>query len=73
MRKAIPVRSKLEITLRFLASDDCFQTLKYLFRISSNIISLFIPEVLHANYAVLQLYINVSQFQKYNKKFISSS
>jgi hypothetical protein len=31
MRKAIATRTKLEITLRYLASDDSFRTLHHLY------------------------------------------
>lgn len=60
MRAAISARTKLEITLRFLASGDSYHSLMYLFRVPSNTISLFIPEVLRAIYTVLQHYIQVS-------------
>ncbi|XP_054263992.1 uncharacterized protein LOC128987260 [Macrosteles quadrilineatus] len=47
-RDAIPVREKLAVTLRFLASGDSYQSLSYLFKISKSAISLLIPEVCEA-------------------------
>jgi hypothetical protein len=33
MRMAVPTRTKLEITLRYLASGDSFRTLHHLYRV----------------------------------------
>lgn len=48
MRMAIPVATKLEITLRYLAMGDSFKSLEYLFRVPESTISKFMPEVLQA-------------------------
>jgi hypothetical protein len=60
MRMAIPTRSKLEITLRYLASGDSFRTLHHLYRVPANTISCFLPEVLTAIFNCLRSYIKVS-------------
>ncbi|GFU92195.1 reverse transcriptase domain-containing protein [Trichonephila clavipes] len=39
MRMAIPVTTKLEITLRYLATGDSFKSLEYLFRVPETTIS----------------------------------
>ncbi|KOB52198.1 Clathrin coat assembly protein [Operophtera brumata] len=45
MRKAIPVVTRLAITLRFLATGDSYKSLSYLFRVSDSSLSAIIPEV----------------------------
>lgn len=60
-RKAIPVREKLAVTLRFLATGDSYSSLSYLFKISKSTISLFIIEVCAALIELLQDNIKVSQ------------
>lgn len=45
MRKAIPVVTRLAITLRFLATGDSYKSLSYLFRVSDASISDIVPEV----------------------------
>jgi len=60
MRNAIPSNTKLEITLRYLASGDSLMTLEYLFRVPHNTISTFLPEVLIAIYNALSTFIKVS-------------
>lgn len=45
MREAIPAKIRLAITLRFLASGDSFESLHFLFKVSSCIISKIVPEV----------------------------
>jgi len=59
-RQAIPCKTKLEITLRYLATGDSFRSLALLFRVPHNSISVFLPEVLSAIYEVLQPFIKVS-------------
>lgn len=44
-RDAIPAKVRLAITLRFLASGDSFESLHFLFKVSSSIISRIVPEV----------------------------
>jgi hypothetical protein len=44
MTTDIPARLKLEVTLRFLASEDSFSSLALLFRIPPCTISRFLPE-----------------------------
>jgi hypothetical protein len=46
IRMAIPTRTKLEITLRYLASGDSFRTLHHFYRVPANTISCFLREVL---------------------------
>ncbi|XP_018360086.1 PREDICTED: uncharacterized protein LOC108759237 [Trachymyrmex cornetzi] len=48
MRPAIPSRTKLEITLRYLATGDSYQSLELLFRVPACTICTFLPEVLDA-------------------------
>lgn len=60
MRLAIPVNTKLEITLRYLATGDSLKSLEYLFRVPESTISKFLPNVLSAIAKVLKPYISVS-------------
>lgn len=59
MRMAIPSRTKLEITLRYLATGDSFKSLQYLYRVPANTISCFLPEILSAIFHCLSSYIKV--------------
>jgi hypothetical protein len=59
-RKAIPVKEKLALTLRFLATGDSYTSLSYLFKISKSTISLFVPEVCAAVIDLLEENIKVS-------------
>jgi len=59
MRMAIPVITKLEVTLRYLAIGDSFKSLQYLFRVPESTISIFLPEVLSAISFVLRPFIEV--------------
>ncbi|KAJ8876373.1 hypothetical protein PR048_020818 [Dryococelus australis] len=74
MRMAIPCRTKLPITLRYLAGSDRylagsdrylagsdrFRSLEYLFRVPCNTISVFLPMVSSASFEALCGYIKAS-------------
>lgn len=60
MRKALPARLKLEITLAFLASGTNSRMLSIMFRVSKSSFSNIIPDVCDAIYFVLKDYIKVS-------------
>lgn len=60
-RKSIPALHRLALTLRYLATGESFNSLRYLFRIPQSTISAIIPEVLDAIYKVLlDVYLSVS-------------
>ena len=61
LRRSITAQTKLEITLRYLASGDSLRSLEYLFRVPQCTISQFLPEVLSAVARVLQPFIEVSE------------
>lgn len=61
MREALPAKLKLQITLRYLATGDCFSSLAVLYRVPKNSISQFIPHVCDAIYEALQDFIKVSR------------
>ncbi|KAJ8968798.1 hypothetical protein NQ314_002107 [Rhamnusium bicolor] len=48
MRQCIPARSKLEVTLRYLAGEETFRSLMYSTRIHETTISRFVPDVCKA-------------------------
>ncbi len=54
MRQPISAEGKLAVTLRFLATGESYQSLKYQFRIHNSTISLFVPKVCEAIYEVLK-------------------
>lgn len=56
-RSAVPVRDRLAITLRFLATGDSYTSLMYLFKVSKQLISAIVPEVCTALITELQEYI----------------
>lgn len=60
MRKAIPPAARLAITLRFLATGDNYKSLHFLFKVSSQIISVIIPEVCEALIEALKNEVKVS-------------
>lgn len=60
MRNAISARTKLEITLRFLATGDSYGSLEFLYRVPRSTICQFIPEVCKAIGNALKSYIQVS-------------
>ncbi|CAK1597954.1 unnamed protein product [Parnassius mnemosyne] len=53
-RDAIPIKIRLAVTLRYLATGDSYKSLHHLFKISSQIISKIIPEVCSALNEVLK-------------------
>ncbi|KOB79172.1 Uncharacterized protein OBRU01_00963 [Operophtera brumata] len=59
LRKAIPAKTRLAITLRFLATGDSLESLHFLFKVSPQLISLIIPEVCQALNQVLETEIKV--------------
>ncbi|KAJ8909545.1 hypothetical protein NQ315_012739, partial [Exocentrus adspersus] len=54
IRESISARSKLESTLRFLATGECYRSLMYSTRIHETTISRFIPTVCDTIYYVLK-------------------
>lgn len=66
MRQAISAKTKLEVTLRYLATGDSFKSLEFLFRVPKNTISKFIPETCEAIYNELAEFIQVSTFKFQN-------
>ena len=60
MRMAISSKTKLGVTLRYLASGDSFRSLALLFRIPYKTISTLLPDVLIAVYEALDAYIKVN-------------
>ena len=60
MRSSISCKTKLHITLRFMASGDSFHSLGLLFRVLHSTISVFLPHVLAAIYEALAPHIKVS-------------
>ena len=65
MREAIPISTRLAVTLRFLATGDSYRTFMYIFRISVPAISISIPEACQALIKSLKGYVEVSK-----KRFI---
>jgi hypothetical protein len=66
-RSAVPVRDRLAITLRFLATGDSYTSLMYLFKVSKQLISAIVSEVCAALITELQEYIQVRNL--YSKLF----
>lgn len=60
LREAIPAQTKLEITIRYLATGDSFKSLEFLFKVPKSTISKFLPDVLDNIYTCLQEWIEVS-------------
>jgi hypothetical protein len=58
-RKAVPAKERFALTLRFLATGDSFRSLRYLFKVSPQLISTIIPEVCRALVDVLKECIKV--------------
>lgn len=76
MRLAIPSRTKLEITLRYLATRDSYQSLELLLRVAACTIYQFLLEILEAIKKVLWEYLKVNLIKFINciifKKTISA-
>lgn len=53
-REAISAKTKLIITLRFLATGETYRSLMYMFRVHESTISIFVPQVCEAIYTVLK-------------------
>lgn len=61
-RDAIPVKERLAVTLRFLATGDSYRSLSYLFKISTSSICNIVQEVCGALIDNLQKFIKVSRY-----------
>jgi len=59
-RESVPSEIKLAITLRYLATEDSFMSLIYLFKVSKQFISSMLPGFLKAIIESLQDYVKVS-------------
>ncbi|CAH1969203.1 unnamed protein product [Acanthoscelides obtectus] len=59
LRKAVPTRKRLAITLRYFATGDSFQSLHFLFKVSPQLISTIAPEVCKALNHVLRKEIQI--------------
>ena len=59
LRNSVPVKERLAITLRFLATGDSYTSLQYLFKVSKQLISMIVPEVCRALIEALQNYVKV--------------
>jgi hypothetical protein len=59
MRDAVPSRTKLEVTLSFLATKNSYRNLQHLFRVSKATSSKFITEVCDSIYLKLRYHIRV--------------
>ena len=59
--KAISVQERVEMRLGFLASDDSYVSLQYLFKISKQAISCIVLEVCEALIEKLNYYVQVRQ------------
>lgn len=58
-REAIPASTRLQVTLRFLATGDSYKSLELLFRIPQPTLSYLIPAVLKAIITVLKEHMKV--------------
>ncbi|GBN81022.1 hypothetical protein AVEN_139100-1 [Araneus ventricosus] len=61
-RKAVPARTKLELTLTFLASGCNYRVLSHLFRVPKSTISKLLPEVLDEIYQNLKEFIQLKLY-----------
>ncbi|XP_061717043.1 uncharacterized protein LOC133524899 [Cydia pomonella] len=69
-RDAIPVKVRLAVTLRYLATGDSYRSLHYLFKISSQVISIIVPEVCLALNKVLK---NIVKMPKTTDEWLSKT
>lgn len=60
MRKCIPVKERLAVALRFLATGDSYASLSYLFKFSPQTVSKCVDEVCSALIETLQQEIKAS-------------
>ena len=60
-RESVSPSVRLAATLRYLASGDSFTSLMYTFKVSKQIISVFVPEVCEGIISILKPYIKVSK------------
>lgn len=60
LREAIRAQTKLEMTLRYLATGDSFKSLEFLFKVPATTTSKFLADVLDSIYTALQEFIEVS-------------
>ncbi|KAJ8879426.1 hypothetical protein PR048_020034 [Dryococelus australis] len=69
-RKAIPVATQLEITLRNQSTGDSFKSLEYLFRVPEPTILKFLPEELSTISRALQTFIEaIDEWKEIEKTF----
>lgn len=61
LRDSISAKQRLVVTLRFLATGNSYQDLKYSSLISQPMLSIIIPETCSAIYTCLEHYIKVSK------------
>lgn len=74
MRSSIAAADRLVLTLRYLATGENFNSLRFLFRIPQCTISKIIPEVLNAIYEVLKkeyLKVSVSMHTIVDNRFVA--
>lgn len=70
LRETIQARTRLAVTLRFLATGDDYQSLHFGFKIFPQVISQIIPEVCQAlNEALKEQIKAVATCKKYNMTF----
>nr|CAI5844452.1 unnamed protein product [Callosobruchus analis] len=67
MRKGIPAKVKLEVTMRYLATGDSLYTLEGLHRVARSTIAQFIPEVCNAIYNALKEYMRIPCHEDWNR------
>ncbi|KAF9411120.1 hypothetical protein HW555_009982 [Spodoptera exigua] len=74
MADSISAKQRLVVTLRFLATGNSYQDLKYSSLISQPMLSIIIPETCSAIYTCLEHYIKIFLFflPKIKKSFIMS-